>query len=215
MIKAVVFDMDGVIVNTEMLHFLAWKILFYKEKGVKIKEKDFERLIGTLDIDTVRYFFKKYKVRGNVQEWRMKKKRIFTKLLKEKVKSFPGVKGVIKRLSKKYKIGIATSSWDQHIRIVLRKFGLKPYISKVIGKEDVRNHKPHPQIYQKMSKRLGVKESECVVVEDSVVGVLAAKRAKCKCIAVTNSFPASKLKKADLIVRDLRDKRVMRFMGYK
>jgi beta-phosphoglucomutase-like phosphatase (HAD superfamily) len=63
-----------------------------------------------------------------------------------------------------------------------------------------------------MAKRLGVKEEECVVIEDSIPGIIAAKRAKCKCIAVTNSYPAKKLKKADLIVKDLRNKKVSFFI---
>jgi len=212
MIKAIVFDMDGVIIDSEYQHFLAWKQLFKKQKNVDLEEKDFQQLIGTLDQYTVKNYFKKYHVRGNALKWRDKKKKIYKKLLQQKVKMFPGVKQVIVKLSKKYKVAIATSSWRKEAKIVVKKFKLQKYITKIIGKEDVRNHKPHPQIYQKMAKRLGVKEEECVVIEDSIPGIIAAKRAKCKCIAVTNSYPAKKLKKADLIVKDLRNKKVSFFI---
>lgn len=212
MIKAIIFDMDGVIIDSEYSHFLAWKQLFKKLKNVDIDENDFQELIGTLDQYTVKNYFKKYHVRGNAIEWRDKKKKIYLKMLKQKIKMFPGVKQVIIELSKKYKIGIATSSWDAEAKIVIKKFGLTPYITQTMGKEDVRNHKPHPQIYQKMAKRLGVKEAECVVVEDSVPGILAAKRAKCKCIAVTNSHPVAKLTNANLTIKDLRNPKVKEFI---
>lgn len=212
MTKAVVFDMDGVIVKTEHLHFLAWKKLFLKERGIKLPESEFKKSIGIMGKITVRRFFKKYKVKGNVDEWRMKKKKIFEEHLKSEIKIYPGIKPLIKKLSKKYKIGIATSSWRSELNIVLKKFELRPYVTKTITKEDIRNHKPHPQIYQKMANKLKVKEQDCVVFEDSVPGVLAAKRAKCRRIAVTNSYPREKLKKADLIVKDIRDKKVIKFI---
>ncbi len=213
MIKAIVFDMDGVIVDSEKLHFQAWKILFKQEKGIEIDEKYFKKMVGTTDLFTVRHFFRKYKIRGNIQEWRMKKKRIILKMFREKGKIFPGVKHIIRKLSAKYKMGLATGAWRASANVVMKKFDLKQYISKMVTKEDVRNHKPHPQAYQKMANLLGVDEKECVVFEDSVPGILAAKRAKCKCIAVTNSHPAAKLKKADLVVKDLRDKRIGKFIS--
>jgi HAD superfamily hydrolase (TIGR01509 family) len=186
--------------------------MFKKMKNVELDEKDFQALIGTLDQYTVKNYFKKYHIRGNAIEWRDKKKKVYRKLLWQKVKMFPGVKQAMTKLSKKYKIAIATSSWREEARITIKKFKLQKYITKIIGKEDIRNHKPHPQIYQRMAKKLGVNEQECVVFEDSIPGVLAAKRAKCKCIAITNSHPASKLKKADLIVKSLKDKKVLKFI---
>lgn len=215
MIKAIIFDMDGVITDSGDMHFDAWNSVFMKEKGVELDKRDWTKLIGATDLFAVSYFLKKHRIRANHIGWRMKKRRVLWKILKENVRLFPGIKSFIKNMSRRYKVGIATSSWKGTVDIVLRNSGLRPYISKIVAKKDVRNHKPHPEIYQKIANKLGVDEKECVVFEDSVPGVLAAKRAKCWCIAITNSEPASKLRKADLIVKDIRDKRVSSFISSK
>ena len=75
-----------------------------------------------------------------------------------------------------------------------------------MAKEDVKRHKPYPELYLKIAKKLGVKPEDCIVVEDSIAGVEAAKRAGMFCVAVLASYPAAKLSKADLRVRSLRSK---------
>lgn len=213
MIKAVLFDMDGVLSNSEPHHIKAFKI-FFKKKGIKLSKSDVKDIFGRFDDDIIRDLCKKKGIKCNVSKWYWEKRKIVVSLLKKMpIPSFPDAINLAKRVSKKYKVGIGTSSSREEINVVLKKLGIKKYFDAILGREDVKQHKPNPQLYLKLAKKLKVKPSECVVIEDSVAGVAAAKRAKMRCIAVLNSFPASKLKKADLIVKSLNDRRVKALLG--
>lgn len=214
MIKAVLFDMDGVLSNSEPHHVKAFKI-FFKKKGMPLSKADVKDIFGRFDDDIIRDLCRKKGVTCNVNKWYWEKRRIVVSLLKKMpIPSFPDAIRLVKRVSKKYKVGIGTSSSREEINIVLKKLGIRQYFDKILGREDVKRHKPSPELYLKLARKLNVKPSECVVIEDSVAGVAAAKRAKMKCIAVLNSFPASKLKKADLIVKSLNDKRVLKYIEF-
>jgi HAD superfamily hydrolase (TIGR01509 family) len=208
MIKAILFDMDGVLSNSEPHHISAFKI-FFKKKGIPLSKTDVKDIFGRFDDDIIRDLCKKKGVKCNVNKWYWEKRKIVVSLLKKMpIPSFPDAIRLVKRVSRKYKVGIGTSSSREEVNIVLKKLGIRKYFDRILGREDVKHHKPSPELYLKLAKKLKAKPSECVVIEDSVVGVIAAKRAGMKCIAVLNSFPASKLKKADLIVKSLNDKRV-------
>ena len=168
MIKAVIFDMDGVIVDSEPLHFMVWAEIFRKKFGIKLYKKDFANLFGTSDMHTVHHFLKKYKLKADSEELRLEKKRLFQKIAAKKLKLFPGVKNLIKKLSKKYKLALTSTEWKETIKKDLTKFGLYNYFDVIIGKEDVKRHKPDPEPYIITAKKLGLKRSECVVIEDSV-----------------------------------------------
>src|SRR5574342_161078 len=213
MIKAVLFDMDGVLSNSEPHHIKAFKI-FFKKKGIPLSKADLKGIFGKFDDDIIRDLCKKKGVKCDVNKWYWEKRRIVVSLLKKTpIPSFPDAVKIVKRVPKKYKVGIGTSSSREEINEVLKKLGIRKYFNRILGREDVKHHKPSPELYLKLARKLGVKPSECVVIEDSVAGVTAAKRAKMKCIAVLNSFPASKLKKADLIVKSLNDKSVTALLG--
>jgi HAD superfamily hydrolase (TIGR01509 family) len=208
MIKAVLFDMDGVLSDSEPHHIRAFKEFFGK-KGVILTQKDTSDIFGKLDEDIIRDLCKKKNIKCDVKKWYWEKRKLVVYYLKNlRIPSFPDAIALVKRVSKKYKVGIGTSSSHEEINIILKRLGIRRHFDVILGREDVRFHKPHPEIYLKLAKKLKVKPSECVVIEDSIYGVEAAKRAGMKCIAVLNSFPASKLKKADLIVKSLNDKRV-------
>ena len=208
MIKAVLFDMDGVLSDSEPLHILAFKE-FFKRHGIILTKNDTGDIFGKLDEHIIRDLCKKKRVKCNVKTWYWEKRKLVVSYLKKmRIPSFPDAIALAKRASKKYKVGIGTSSSHEEIDIVLKKLGIRKYFDVIMGREDVRFHKPHPELYLKLAKKLRVRPQDCVVVEDSVSGVEAAKRAGMKCIAVLNSFPASKLRKADLIVKNLNDKRV-------
>lgn len=213
MIKAVLFDMDGVLSNSEPHHVKAFKI-FFKNKGIPLSKTDLKDIFGRFDDDIIRDLCKKKETTCNVEKWYWEKRKIVVSLLKQMpIPSFPDAIKLVKRVSKKYKVGIGTSSSHEEVNVVLKKLNIRKYFDKILGREDVKHHKPSPELYLKLAKKLKAKPSECVVIEDSVAGVTAAKRAGMRCVAVLNSFPASKLKKADLIVKSLNDKRVTALLG--
>lgn len=205
MIKAVIFDMDGVVVDSEPLHFKMWAKIFKKEFGVKLVLKDFENLFGTTDLHTAKFFLKKYKIKTDVEDLRQKKKKLFQEEAKKKLKLFSGAKELIRKLSRKYQVALTSTEWKETIKKDLSKFNLLKYFHIIVGKEDVKRHKPDPQPYLATAKKLRVKPSQCIVVEDSVWGVESAKRAGMRVIAVTTSYSKERLRKADLIVKSLKE----------
>ncbi len=206
--KAVLFDMDGVLSNSEPHHVEAFKI-FFRKKGIKLSKSDLKDIFGRFDDDIIRDLCRKKRIKCNISKSYWEKRKIVVNLLKKRpIPSFSDAISLVKRVSKNFKVGIGTSSSHEEVNIVLKRLGIKKYFNAILGREDVKTHKPSPELYLKLAKKLKVKPKDCVVIEDSVAGVTAAKRAKMKCIAVLNSFPASKLKKADLIVKSLNDKRV-------
>jgi HAD superfamily hydrolase (TIGR01509 family) len=213
MIKAVLFDMDGVLSDSEPYHVRAFRELFRKH-GIRLTSQDTRDIFGRLDEHIIRDFCRKKGIYCPIYQWGREKRKIAVKIMrKSRLPSFPGAKDLVKCASKKFKIGIGTSSSYDEIKVVLDKLSLRKYFDAIMGREDVRTHKPSPELYRKLAGKLKVRPHECIVVEDSVAGVEAAKRAKMFCIAVTNSFPASKLRKADLIVDSLKDSRVWSLIG--
>jgi HAD superfamily hydrolase (TIGR01509 family) len=138
---------------------------------------------------------------------REEKVRYYLKLLNKHGKLFPGVKRIFKKYHGRYKLMIASSEWDYVVDKVTSTFGLQEYIDYRIGKEDVTKHKPNPEIYKKCLKILKMKPEECIVVEDSLFGIEAAKRAGIKVIAVAQTHPKAKLKKAgaDVIISKISE----------
>ena len=208
-IRGIIFDLDGVLIDSERLHFKTWQIIFGK-RGERIYWKDFVSQIGRTALATARHFCQIKKIECPLNELVEQRVELYQKLMTKDV-AFPGAVGLVKLLARKYpqKIALATSEWKEIARTILRRLGIEKQFSVIVGKEDVKQRKPHPETYIKSAKKLGLKPGQCVVFEDSIVGVQAAKRAGCKCIAVTNSFPRSVLEKAraDLIVDSLMEKK--------
>jgi len=198
MIKAIIFDMDGVIINSEPLHFKAGKGVL-KKYGKEIDWKFYSRYIGTGE----EYFWSRIvkELKLNV-DWKTigdQKAAAYLEHLK-KVKAIPGVLDLIKRLKQRYKLGLASSSVQKEIDIVLDKFKIRDCFDVVDSGEFIKKSKPEPDIYLITAKKLGVKPEECLVFEDAVNGVKAAKAAHMKCIAITTSFGVKDLKGADFII---------------
>lgn len=203
--KAVIFDMDGVLMDTREVYVKATQQLFKDVFGKVIPKKECEGCFGQMDIVIIKHFLTKYKLKGDIEELRQKKKKLVRELQKKNIKIFPGAKVLLKSLSKKYKLALVSSTWKSLIRNALDVFGVRKYFNVIIGKEDVKKHKPDPQPYLTAAKKLNVDVSDCVVVEDSMIGVEAGKRAGMNVIAVRTSYSKDKLKKADLVVKSISE----------
>ncbi len=209
--QAVIFDLDGVIVDSEPLHKEAWKRIF-KEEGIELNEEDLKDSIGTTNHILLKKVLAEKNLKVDFKEWYKRKAEEYKVLLRKKSRSFPGVSALIKKLNRKYLLAIASSSWRENINFVLNKLALKGYFKIIIGRENVENHKPHPEIYLLAAEKLNVPPERSIVIEDSVVGVEAAKTAGMRCIAVCNSYPQERLKKADLVVNSLKEAEITRFI---
>ena len=127
---------------------------------------------------------------------------------------FPGACDFVRQVAAKYPLAIASGALRSEICYILRQGCLNKYFSVLVAAEDVRNGKPHPEGFltamKILNKKLGLrlKPRECLVVEDSLEGIEAARRAGMRCLALATSHPMSKLRSADAVVRNYRQIRL-------
>lgn len=203
--KAVIFDMDGVIIDSEGIHSGVWQRIF-NEAGIRISEEDCQNAVGRQGSDFLNDIFDKNGLDFSLDDWLVRKQHVYRERLSQEVNIFPGVEKLIISLSGKLDLAIASGDWRQNIEIVLDKFRLRSYFQVLLGKEDVKEHKPDPEVYLLVCDRLGISPAEGVAIEDSEAGISAAKAAALRCIAVTNGLPSSpKVREADLIVDSLEN----------
>ena len=204
MIQAVIFDLDGVIVDSERLHIDAWKTLF-RDRGVRVTDEQFRNAVGQTDYGFLEEIFAREKIDAEPRDWQLAKREIYVGLLHSEAAEHPGVGDAVRALARGYRLAVASSAWRMCIDIVLQKFDLTDHFDVIVAKEDVTRHKPDPEAYLETARRLSIEPARCAAIEDSLRGVEAVKRAGMRCIAVTNNFTADQLSEADLVVDSLSE----------
>src|SRR5437870_4315135 len=200
--SAVIFDMDGVIVDSEPLHKKAFEALF-EELGKKHNHGIvFHEYYGRSDRVLLKDFIDKHKVPVELDDLTQRKLKYFLRYLREHRPVFRELHALVPELAARYKLAIASSNFRNVIDVVLDVGGLRQHFNVIVGYEDIRFTKPDPEIYFTAAKQLGVRPSQCCVIEDAALGVQAAKMAGMTCIGLTTSLPPEKLKRADFIARD-------------
>lgn len=201
MIKAIIFDVDGLLADTEPLHFLAWKETLKKYNIRFTKNIFMKELAGIGDVATAIYLAKKYGL-GSATLVKAKRK-IYFKLLKN-VKPRKGAKGIAIRFKKFFPVAVASSARSKDALFVLKKIGMLRLFDSITTREDVKRVKPYPDIYLLAARKLGFEAKECVAIEDTEVGIMAANRAGMYCVAVPNEYTKIQdFSNADLVVKSL------------
>jgi beta-phosphoglucomutase family hydrolase len=203
MIKAVIFDMDGVIVDSEPMHIEAEKQTLLKY-GVKITTAELRTYTGTTAEFEFNDLIRKYKLNTTANTLFNEKEDILFRLLEERTEPTKGVIDLIKNLKQHgFKLGIATSGHRKLARYYLDKLGIEPLFDTVVCAEDIARSKPDPEIFLKAAQRLGAEPTECIVIEDAKLGIEAATRAGMKCIGYSNPNSGNQdLSKANWVVSD-------------
>ena len=202
-IKAVIFDLDGVIVESEHIHIEAEKQTMLKH-GIHITSEELHKYTGTTAKLMFTDLIRKYRLNTTFEKIFNEKEQILFKLLKEDTQPTKGIIGLLQRLKQRnIKLAIASSSHKRLINYVLDRLDIKPLFDSIIGAEDITHSKPDPEIFLKSANRLGVNSSECLVVEDAALGVEAAKRAGMRCVGYRNPNSGDQdLSKADIAIDD-------------
>jgi beta-phosphoglucomutase family hydrolase len=186
MIKAVIFDMDGVVAETEHIHIQAEKKTMLRY-GVRISEDELHEYTGTTARVMFAELIRKYKLDTTFEKIFDEKEEVMFKLLRKGVQPTKGVDDLILKLKHmKIKLAIASSSHRRMIEYVLNWLKIAQFFDSVVGAEDVSRSKPDPEIFLKTAQLLKVKPEECLVIEDSKLGVEAAKRAGMKSLGYFN-----------------------------
>jgi beta-phosphoglucomutase family hydrolase len=211
-IKAVIWDMDGVIADTIPLHFKVWHDVF-QELGVHFTQGDYKRVFGMRTPEVLRNILGENVAQIQTIAWN--KEARFRQILKQDAKLLPGVKKLLE-LSKMegFKQALASSAPRENIFLLISELEIAHYFDCVVSEEDVHYGKPNPEVFLTAAQRLGVEPQNCLVIEDAVAGVKAAKSARMKCIAVAGMFTKKSLEEADLVIDSLEavDKEALEFV---
>jgi HAD superfamily hydrolase (TIGR01509 family) len=202
-IRAVIFDMDGVIVDSEPYSMQAL-VDTLRQYGVEPTENDLRRSYGRRVRDDFVDYFSRYRVTADVHIAIAHKHARYYHLAAGHLQPFPGVMPLLKRLRHcGYRLALASSGDRVKVAFGMQALGLNGIFEAVVSGDDVTHSKPDPEIYLTAAQRIGVPPAACIAIEDAPAGVEAAKRAGMRCIAVTNSVGREQLHKADLIIDSL------------
>ncbi len=147
-----------------------------------------------------------------IHDLTVRKSEYYDELIRENLVIFPGVIDFIRKLYGKYPLSIGSGALRHEIEFILESIVIRKEFSVIVGADEIENCKPTPDVYVRVLQMINQLDSlksgivypyECLVVEDSIAGIKAARSAGMKCLAVTNSYPAEKLSEADMVVKSL------------
>lgn len=214
MLKGIIFDMDGTITLTEQLHFKAFDAVFRKHEVSDFTfEEEQTKYAGS---GSKNIFTKVFAERGIVispeelEQCVAEKRELYKKIVQESaIPVVVGVKEFVEKIEKQgLKKIIATGNSDlDAVRFILEKVGLLKYFPDILSISEVSRGKPFPDVFIEAAKRMNCAKNECVVLEDAINGVEAAKAAGIRCIALaTTTKPEDLLKAgADIVVKDYNE----------
>ena len=204
---AVIFDMDGVIIDSEPIHMESDKMTM-KYFDREISDEELNNYVGISNPDMWSELREKYHMTASIEEI-LEKHTSYKKHLFENRKLTPikGIKMLLDDLKNSgIRVGLASSSTKEFIEIILNNLGLLEYFESIISCDDVARSKPSPDIFIKAAEVLRVKPSDCLVIEDSSHGVKAAKLAEMKCIGFINPNSGKQdLSLADAVVCSIEE----------
>ncbi|MDD5459233.1 MAG: HAD family phosphatase [Phycisphaerae bacterium] len=213
MIKAVIFDFDGVITDSEIIHFRTFNMVLKPFGAVLSRKEYYANYLGLSDADLIKQLIAEGRLdidNAKIEELCQKKNKAFEKLLKEDGNLIDGVRDFLARLKENnILMAICSGALLSEIMLVLEDSRIEGFFESVVSADQVKKGKPHPEGFLLALKRvnkkhnLNIQPKDCVVVEDSRWGLQAANTAGMHSLAITNSYEAKELKIADKIVDHL------------
>ena len=209
-VHAVIFDMDGVLVDSEPL-INAAAITMFREKGLVVQPDDFLPFVGAGEDRYIGGVAERYGFPLDVPDAKRRTYEIYLELVPSRLEAFPGGVELVKTFrTAGMLVAVASSADEIKVRANLEKIELPiDYWDAVVTAEDVMNKKPAPDIFLAAARNLGMEPRACVVVEDAVNGIKAAKAAGMRCVAVAQTFPPERLRDADVVREKISDIRLL------
>jgi HAD superfamily hydrolase (TIGR01509 family) len=206
LLKAVIFDMDGVIVDSEPLHKKVERILL-EPYGIYPSDEELNSYMGIEAKVLIATYIRKYDMRVTFDDLYSAYKKHLINVFSREIKAIPSAVRLIRGLKRSsLKLAVGSSSHGNLVRFVLNKLNLAEIFDAVVSGDDVWNGKPNPDVFLEAAKRLDCAPEECAVIEDSRNGVAAAKAAGMVCAGYQNPNSAGQdLGLADVVVRTLDD----------
>lgn len=216
MLRAVIFDFNGIIVDDEPIHFELFQKVLGNEGIGLTEETYYARYLG---FDDRGAFMAAYREeRRPLDEAELsrlihRKALYYQEAIRNKVTIFPGVKTLVPALAQSLPLAVASGALRHEIEAILSTAGLLNYFGAIIAAEDVKQGKPEPEIFLQALEKLNaqledghpIDAADCIVIEDSKEGIRGARRAGMKCLAVANSHAAEQLVEATAVVNSLEE----------
>jgi beta-phosphoglucomutase len=204
---AAIFDMDGVLVDSNPFHLRKWMDLL-RECKIPYSPEDLpQQILGKRNDDAFRLFFGPQLTRQEIRQFSERLEERFRAAFGAHARPLPGLESLIRQLEAAgVPMAVASSAMRPNIEFIVDSLGFRHFFRALVSGDDVRFPKPHPEIYLKTAKELGVSPAACVAFEDSFPGIGAVKAAGMKCVAIASTFPLEDLRAcADLAVASFKD----------
>jgi beta-phosphoglucomutase len=216
MLRAVIFDCDGVIVDSEPHHLKAFKEVL-AEEGISLSTEEYYSTYLAMDdkgcFEAILHAHDRPVDNKILKKLIIRKMEVYRRLSQQELFLYPGVVDLVNKLKDRYRLAIASGAFRGEVKFALDKGGMRDAFPVMVTAQDVRNGKPHPEAFQTALAQINqrdpvpsppIRPDECLVIEDSLHGIEGAKGAGMKCLAVTNSYPKEKLTHADKVVESLK-----------
>ncbi|MDP2729795.1 MAG: HAD family phosphatase [Dehalococcoidales bacterium] len=205
--KAVIWDLDGVIVDTIPYHAQAWRQLFKEEDKPEPSKEDFGIILGLRDEDTIKKVFGEETPPPEVETLSERKEEYFRfQIASKNIEPMPGVAELLSSLRDNgFHQAVVSSGPMKNVSFLLSSLKIKELFEAVIASEDVSRGKPDPEGFLLAAGKMKINEKRCVVIEDTIPGIRAARRAGMKCVAVTGTYQRKDLAEADTVVESLAE----------
>ena len=202
-VKAVIFDLDGTLIDNNEYHLKTWK-QYLLEEGIDISDENYNAHInGRTNKDAIEYIYGRKMTDAEAMEYTLEKEALYRKIYKPFIKPVEGLIPFLEMLDKmNIPIGMATSGIQVNIDFMFEHIPIKKYFQVIVNSAHIQNGKPHPEIYLKTAALLEVSPSNCLVFEDAAVGIKSAKAAGMRVVAIDTTQPHNELQEADLIIHN-------------
>jgi len=205
--RAVIFDLDGVLVDSSRFHFEAWRRLS-QELPVKqpVTEAWFRRTFGQRNDEILLSLFQRELTQKKVAAYSDRKEILFRQLARGRLKPLSGARELVEGVYQAgFQLAVGTSTPPENLEMILEQLELARYFPVRVTGADVKHGKPDPEVFLLAAQRLQIAPKYCVVIEDAEAGVVAARRAGMRCIGVAAFQPAECLKDSDWMVNSLEE----------
>ena len=205
-IKAVIFDMDGTMVDNNEFHMRAFQE-FCRRHGKILSDEEFmDKFVGRQNNHLMPMVFGEDLSQEEVEAYGDEKEAIYREMYADHIRPVFGLHDFLKLLKEKdIKVAIATGANEANRKFVLQKLDLIHTFDEIVGSEEIKHGKPEPDIFLATAEKLGISPEKCIVFEDAPAGITAAKRAGMEAVALTTTHTEDELKEADVVVKDFAE----------
>ena len=202
-IKAVIFDLDGTLIDNNEYHLITWK-KYLEKLGRDISSEEYNANInGRTNKNALEYIYQRKMSDEESIPLALEKEAMYREIYQPYIQPIPGLVDLLEQLAeKKIPMAIATSGIEVNIEFMFNNIPIKCYFNHIVNSTHIRKGKPDPEIYFKASELLNIPPDKCLVFEDAVVGIESAKNAGMNVVAISSTHQKEELLNADVIIEN-------------